>query len=294
MVTDSTMEARPAVVREAKQAGEVRARWAWAEPCVWTERMLTALEEGVKGGVWFSLIDKVSAPRVLRWAFEQVKKNGGAAGVDHETTAMYAERSEQHTEYLTRTLKEGSYQPAAVRRVMIPKPGSKEKRPLGIPTVRDRVVEKALQATIEPIFEREFAEHSYGFRPGRGCKDALRRVDQLLKAGYLWVVDADLQKYFDTIPHEPLMRLIEEKIADGRVLKLISKYLEQGVLEDMRYWQPETGTPQGAVISPLLSNIYLNPLDHLLAASGIEMVRYADDCAPRAQMARMDQACATA
>jgi RNA-directed DNA polymerase len=277
LVTNRNEEAKPAAVSETKQAGEVRARWAWTEPCVWTERMLTALEAGVKGGVWFSLIDKVSAPRVLRWAFAEVEKNGGAAGVDHQTIAMYGERMEQQTEYLARTLKEGSYQPASVRRVMIPKPGSNEKRPLGIPTVRDRVVQKALLATIEPIFEREFAEQSYGFRPERGCKDALRRVDQLLKAGYTWVVDADLQKYFDTIPHEPLMRLVEEKIADGRVLKLIGKYLEQGVLENMREWQPETGTPQGAVISPLLSNIYLNPLDHLMAASDIEMVRYADD-----------------
>lgn len=276
-MTDRLEEARPAAVSETKQAGEVRARWAWTEPCVWTERMLTALEEGVKGGVWFSLIDKVSAPRVLQWAFGEVEKNGGAAGVDHQTIAMYGERMEQQTEYLARTLKEGSYQPAAVRRVMIPKPGSNEKRPLGIPTVRDRVVQKALLGTIEPIFEREFAEQSYGFRPGRGCKDALRRVDQLLKADYTWVVDADLRKYFDTIPHEPLMRLVEEKIADGRVLRLIGKYLEQGVLENMREWQPETGTPQGAVISPLLSNIYLNPLDRLLATSGIEMVRYADD-----------------
>jgi len=239
--------------------------------------MLTALEAGVKGGVWFSLIDKVSAPRVLRWAFAAVQKNGGAAGVDHQTIAMYEQRLEQHTEYLARTLPEGSYQPAAVRRVMIPKPGSKEKRPLGIPTVRDRVVQKALLATLEPIFEREFADQSYGFRPGRGCKAALRRVDQLLGSGYTWVVDADLQKYFDTLLHEVLMRLVKERIADGRVLKLIEKYLRQGVLENMREWQPETGTPQGAVISPLLSNIYLNPLDHLLAASGIEMVRYADD-----------------
>jgi len=239
--------------------------------------MLTALETGVKGGVWFSLIDKVSAPRVLRWSFEQVKKNGGAAGVDHQTLAMYEEQGELHTEYLARTVRDGSYQPAAVRRVMIPKPESKERRPLGIPTVRDRVVQKALLATIEPIFEREFAEHSYGFRPGRGCKDALRRVDQLLAAGHTWVVDADLQKYFDTIPHEQLMRLIETKLADGRVLELLGKYLKQGVLEHLREWKPEAGTPQGAVISPLLSNIYLNPLDHLLASSGIEMVRYADD-----------------
>lgn len=276
-MTDRQEEARPAAVPEAKQAGEVRARWAWVEPCVWTERMLTALETGVKGGKWFSLIDKVSAPRVLRWAFTKVKANGGAAGVDHQTIAMYEQRLEQQTEYLARTLKEGGYQPAATRREWIPKPGSKEKRPLGIPTVRDRVVEKALQATIEPIFERDFAEQSYGFRPGRGCKDALRRVDQLLKEGQTWVVDADLKSYFDTIPHERLLKLVEEKVADGRVLELLRKYLEQRVLEEMREWQPEAGTPQGAVISPLLSNIYLDPLDQLMAASGIEMVRYADD-----------------
>jgi len=239
--------------------------------------MLTALEVGVKGGKWFSLIDKVSAPRMLLRAFEQVKKNGGAAGADHQTIAMYEQRLEQHTEYLARTLKEGSYQPLVVRREWIPKAGSKEKRPLGIPTVRDRVVEKALQATMEPIFERDFAEQSYGFRPGRGCKDALRRVDQLLKQGQRWVVDADLKSYFDTIPHEQLLSRIEEKIADGRVLELICKYLKQGVLEEMRQWQPEAGTPQGAVISPLLSNIYLDPLDQLMAVSAFEMVRYADD-----------------
>jgi len=239
--------------------------------------MLTALETGVKGGKWFSLIDKVSSARVLRWAFTRVQANGGAAGADHQTIAMYEQQLEQQTEYLARTLKEGSYQPAAIRREWIPKPGSREKRPLGIPTVRDRVVEKALQATIEPIFERDFAEQSYGFRPGRGCKDALRRVDQLLKEGQTWVVDADLKSYFDSIPHQRLLKLVEEKVADGRVLELLRKYLEQRVLEEMCEWQPEAGTPQGAVISPLLSNIYLDPLDQLIAASGVEMVRYADD-----------------
>lgn len=276
-MTNRQQGTAPARVPAAKQAGEVRARWAWAEPCVWTERMLTALEQGVKGGKWFSLIDKLSSPSMLRRAFERVKANGGAAGVDHQTIEMYEQRLEQQTEYLARTVRDGSYQPAAVRREWIPKPGSREKRPLGIPTVRDRVAEKALQATIEPIFERDFAEQSYGFRPGRGCKDALRRVHHLLKEGQTWVVDADLKSYFDTIPHEQLLKRIEEKVADGRVLELIRKYLEQGVLENMREWQPEAGTPQGAVISPLLSNIYLDPLDHLTAARGIEMVRYADD-----------------
>jgi RNA-directed DNA polymerase len=239
--------------------------------------MLTALEEGVRGGKWFSLIDKAGSQRMLLRAFERVKANGGAAGMDHETIEMYEQRLEHHTEYLARTLKEGSYQPAAVRREWIPKPGSREKRPLGIPTVRDRVVQKAILATIEPIFERDFAEQSYGFRPNRGCKDALRRVDHLLKKGNTWVVDADFQSYFDTIPREPLLKRIEEKVADSRVLGMIRKYLEQGVLENMREWQPEAGTPQGAVISPLLSNIYLDRLDHLMAANGIEMVRYADD-----------------
>lgn len=294
MSNDRLEEDKPAVVPEAKQAGDERARRAWAEPCIWTERMLTALEDGVKGGKWFSLIDKVSAPRVLRWAFTRVKANGGAAGVDHQTIAMYEQQEEQQTEYLARTLKEGSYQPAAIRRKWIAKPGSREKRPLGIPTVRDRVVEKALLGTLEPIFERDFAEQSYGFRPGRGCKDALRRVDQLLKEGYEWVVDVDFKSYFDTIPHEPLLKRVEEKVADGRVLELIRKYLRQGVLEELREWQPEAGTPQGAVISPLLSNIYLDPLDQLMKTRGREMVRYADDRAPRARRTEMVQACATA
>ena len=248
-----------------------------AEPVVWTARMLTALARGVKGGKWFSLIDKVAAPKVLDWAYEQVAAKDGAAGVDRQSIAMYGARQADETERLERQLREGTYQPAAIKRVWIPKPGSKEKRPLGIPTVRDRVVQKALQAALEPIFEREFAEQSYGFRPGRGCRDALRRVEQLLRAGYHWVVDADLQSYFDTIPHEPLRARVEEKIADGRVLELLRAYLKQGVLDELREWEPETGTPQGAVISPLLANIYLNPLDHLLAGAGIELVRYADD-----------------
>jgi len=164
-----------------------------------------------------------------------------------------------------------------VRRVWIDKPGSREKRPLGIPAVRDRVVQTALGAALAPIFERDYAAQSYGFRPGRGCKDALRRVDHLLKAGQTWVVDADLKSYFDTIPHENLMARVRAKVADSAVLALVERFLTQGVLEEMREWTPESGTPQGGVVSPLLSNIYLDPLDHAMAAAGIEMVRYADD-----------------
>jgi RNA-directed DNA polymerase len=139
------------------------------------------------------------------------------------------------------------------------------------------VVQAAVVNVIEPIFERDFAEHSYGFRPGRGCKDALRRVDQLLRAGYVHVVDADLKSYFDSIPHDRLMARLGTKIADGPVLKLIASFLHAEILEEATQWTPQSGAPQGAVLSPLMSNIYLDPLDHLVAASGLEMVRYADD-----------------
>lgn len=199
----------------AKQVGAVRARWAWTEPTVWTDRMLTALVRGVKGGVWFSLIDKVYSMSNLRTAFAKVKANGGSAGCDHQTIAMYETHLETNLEDLSDQLRCDAYQPRRIRRVHIPKPGGREYRPLGIPTVRDRIVQTALRSVMEPIYERDFAEHSYGFRPGRGCKDALRRVDSLLKTGYTHVVDVDLESYFETIPHEPLMGRVREKIADG-------------------------------------------------------------------------------
>src|SRR6266571_6739400 len=231
------MEAKPTPVLKAKQVGEVQARWAWTEPAVWTERMLTALEVGVKGGIWFSLIDKVYKARNLRAAFAKVKANQGAAGVDHQTIEMFEAILETNLTRVSQQLADGSYRPQAVRRQWIAKPGSSEKRPLGIPTVRNRVVETALCNVLEPIFERDFAEHSYGFRPRRGCKDALRRVDHLLKAGNTWIVDADLKSYFDTIPKARLMARVEEHIADGRVLALIRSYLDQGVMDDLRYYE---------------------------------------------------------
>jgi RNA-directed DNA polymerase len=271
-------EPQPAPVpATAMQAGSAPERWLWTEPAVWTERMLTALEQGVKGGMWFSLIDKVYSPRNLRSAAQRVIANQGAAGVDHVTVEKFGDRLEAQLAVLHETLRDDGYVPQAIRRHVIPKPGSPQGRPLGIPTVRDRVVQTALRQVLEPIFERDFAEHSYGFRPQRGCKDALRRVDALLKAGYGYVVDADLCSYFDTIPHDRLMEQVGRKVADGRVLALVEAFLKQGVLDGLQQWTPDTGTPQGAVISPLLSNIYLNPLDHHLAAQGLAMVRYADD-----------------
>jgi RNA-directed DNA polymerase len=271
-------EQPPSLVTErSKPDGEVRLRWSWTERAVWTERMLTALELGVKGGCWFALMDKVYAEGNLIAAYNRVVRKRGAAGVDHVTVKDFGSRLNDELLRLARQLREGTYRPQAVRRVQIPKSGTNETRPLGIPTVRDRVAQAAIVNVIEPIFEREFAEHSYGFRPGRGSKDALRRVDRLLKDGSVYVVDADLKSYFDTIPHDRLMARLKERIADGSVLTLIESFLKAGVLDGLTAWTPEAGAPQGAVLSPLLSNIYLNPLDHQMAQAGFAMVRYADD-----------------
>jgi RNA-directed DNA polymerase len=278
----TTQETLALVPARAMQAGkepiarERRVRWGWAEASVWTDRMLAALENGVKGGVWFSLIDKVYSRGNLRSAWSEVAANQGAAGVDEITIAHYEREVETNLSRLSEQLKLGKYQPKAIRRSYIPKADG-SKRPLGIPTVQDRIVQAAIVHVIEPIFEKQFAAHSYGFRPGRGCRDALRRVQHLLQNGYRYVVDADLKSYFDTIPHEKLMALVQERVADSRVLKLIEAFLEAKIMEGLSEWTPTAGAPQGAVLSPLLSNIYLDPLDHQMAAKGLEMVRYADD-----------------
>jgi RNA-directed DNA polymerase len=281
-VKDQNDETKPTpVVATPQQAGEARDRdpWWWVERCVWTERMLTRLTTSEPANrVWFRLWDKTYAPANLQSALQKVWRNGGSAGADEQTVAHFARHAEQELQKLHEQLRAGTYRPQPVRRAWIPKPGSNEKRPLGIPAVRDRIVQGALRHVLEPIFETEFAESSYGFRPGRGAKDALRRVDTLLKAGHDWVVDADLKSYFDTIPHDRLLALVAERVADGRVLALVESFLRAGVLEESKGWQPtERGTPQGGVISPLLANLYLNPLDHQMERAGWAMVRYADD-----------------
>jgi RNA-directed DNA polymerase len=258
--------------------GEIRGRWPWVERAVWTERMLEALERGPKNGVWHSLIDKVWAPRTLQAAWEQVAANAGAAGVDRVSVRMFGQNWEAELAALSRQLREGRFRPLPVRRVHIPKPGSSERRPLGIPAVRDRVVQTALRMVLEPIFERDFARESFGFRPGRGCPQALDRVEQLLAEGHSHIVDADLKSYFDTIPHEALLERIRAKVVDGRILAWVELFLEQGVMEEMQGWQPtERGTPQGSPLSPLLANLYLDALDWKLHFEGWELVRYADD-----------------
>jgi RNA-directed DNA polymerase len=239
--------------------------------------LATLLEDQVKGGKWHTLIDKVFSELNLFCSARHVLGKKGAAGVDRQTVDDFAEHEREELHRLHEQLREDSYCPALVRRAWIPKPGSSEKRPLGIPTVRDRVVQTALVHVIEPILDHTFHERSFGFRHGRGCHDALRCVEELLSAGYVYVVDADLKGYFDTIPKDRLLDIVEQKISDRRVLGLVKQYLDQGILEELRTWTPEAGVPQGAVLSPVLANAYLNPLDHHMAQLGFQMVRYADD-----------------
>ena len=261
----------------ATPAGQPPSVKEWANRAVWTERMLSALAAGVRGGRWHTLIDKVYQPMNLLLASISVLGNAGAAGVDQQTVAQFQAQHLEELRRLAADLRAETYRPQAVRRVWIPKPGSTDKRPLGIPTVRDRVVQTALLHVLEPIFDVTFAEHSYGFRHGRGCQHALERIEALLAQGYVVVVDADLKSYFDTIPKDRLLERVREKVSDSRVLRLLAMFLDQGVLDGLHEWTPETGTPQGAVISPLLANLYLNPLDHQVAEAGFAMVRYADD-----------------
>lgn len=261
----------------ARQDAESEDRdWSWVEASIWTERMLAALENGVQGGKWFSLIDKVIRSSTLARAWKRVQANAGAGGVDGQSVKRFASRAESHLAELEQSLRSGSYQPQAVKRVEIPK-GMGKVRPLGIPTVKDRIVQTALKWVMEPIFEREFCESSYGFRPKRRSKDALREVDKLIECGYTHVVDADLESYFDSIPHESLLARVGERISDTRVLGLVAKFLQQDVMHGMSRWRPMSGTPQGGVISPLLANVYLHPLDGLMRSRGYRMVRYADD-----------------
>lgn len=272
-------------------SGDDLVHWAWTEPTVWKPTMLATLEHNeVRGGKWHSLIDKVYSTANMDSAFRKVAANRGAAGVDHVTTEDFSAQLVRNLDKLHHQLRSGEYRPQAIRRVAIPKPGTNETRPLGIPTVRDRVVQGALRHVLEPILERQFAEHSYGFRPDRGCKDALRRVDRLVKSGLKYTVDVDLKSYFDTIPHDRLVRELRRYVADNRVIELVEKFLQAEVFDGLAHWTPAAGAPQGAIISPLLSNLYLNDLDHLMADAGYEMTRYADDlviqCASRADAER--------
>ena len=239
-------EGKPPTVSETDKQGE-EDLWKRhkGERWIWSEKMLEALDKGVKGNKWFSLIDKIFKATTLELAWAKVHSNAGACGVDGITVKRFAKDSHTRLLAVKEQIERNAYQPQSIKRVWIPKPGSPEKRPLGIPTVRDRVVQTALRMVIEPIFEREFSPASYGFRPGRGCKDALRQVDTLLKSGHSHVVDIDIKGYFDAIPHDRLMKLVGERIADRRVLGMIEGFLKAGVMEGMEVdAEREEGTPQ--------------------------------------------------
>jgi len=232
---------------------------------------------------FYSLYDKTYRMDILEEAYR--KANGGTSGVDGETFAEIETKGT--TEYLAelqKELREERYKPKPVRRVYIPKANGK-KRPLGIPTIRDRVVQTAFLMVLEPIFEADFSETSYGFRPKRSAHDAIREIYKYLNWGCEEIYDVDIEKYFDTVEHWKLMKLLSRRISDGKILHVIKQWLDCGYVEDDQHRQSKRGTPQGGVISPLLSNIYLNPLDKAFERNGIKniskgsihIVRYADD-----------------
>jgi len=226
---------------------------------------------------WYSLYDKVYVPRNLECAWKQVQSNRGAAGCDGQTVEQFARHAEENLARLHEQLRAKTYRPQRVRRVEIPKAGG-GKRALGIPTVRDRIVQQAVLQVLSPIFEKQFSPLSHGFRPGLGCETALAVVDQALRYGYEYVVDADISKFFDTVDHELLLELMNQQIADGTVLQLVRAFLKSGVLVAGEVEEPtEVGTPQGGPLSPLLANIYLHPFDVAMQAAGMGVVRYADD-----------------
>src|SRR5947207_1322261 len=225
-----------------------------------------------------SLIDKVYKRKNLEMAWERVKANRGSGGVDGQTLEDFAEQLDKNLDRLQSELKEGVYQPQPVRQVQIPKMGKPgEFRGLGIPTIYDRVCQQALLNRLQPIFEPIFDEANYGYRRGRSTKDAMRKVWKEIQSGREWIVDADLKDFFGSVDHEKLLTLVAQRIADGRVLRLIRTMLKAGSYGKGRLFPSERGTPQGSVVSPLLSNILLTPFDREMRLRGYQLTRYADD-----------------
>lgn len=226
---------------------------------------------------WYSLIDKIYRKENLELAFKRVKKNNGAPGIDGETVTDFAQNLTLNTEFLHGKLKTNTYEPSPVRRVEIEKPDGGT-RQLGVPTVKDRVVQQAIVNILEPIFDPTFHPSSYGYRPKRSQHEAVAKAERFMnKYGLTEVVDMDLSKCFDTLDHEIIMDAVSERISDGKVLTLIRKFLKSGVMRSGSVERTEIGSCQGGVISPLLSNIYLDRFDQKMMRKGIRIVRYADD-----------------
>ncbi|ACB84289.1 group II intron reverse transcriptase/maturase [Natranaerobius thermophilus] len=226
---------------------------------------------------WYSLIDKIYSKKNLEDAYRRVRANKGKPGIDQVTVEAYGSNLEENLETLHHDLKIGAYKPQPVRRVKIPKPDGST-RPLGIPTVKDRVVQQATLNILQPIFDPDFHPSSYGYRPNRSCHKAIAKSEQFInKYNLRHVVDMDLSKCFDKLNHELIIEEVAKKVSDGSVLKLIKKFLKSGVMEDGAIEDTEIGSPQGGVISPLLTNIYLDRFDKEMKSRNIRIVRYADD-----------------
>lgn len=226
---------------------------------------------------WYSLKDKVYNKGNLYEAFKAVRSNKGAPGVDGETIENFEARLDENIEKIHHELKTDTFCPKEVKRVYIDKPDG-GKRPLGIPTVRDRVVQQALLNVLQPIFEPEFHPSSYGYRPGRSCQMAVAKAERFMnRYGLEYVVDMDLSKCFDTLDHELILKAVNRKVSDGRILKLTKLFLKSGMMDCGAFYETKEGSPQGGVISPLLANIYLDYFDKKMMANNIRIVRYADD-----------------
>ena len=223
------------------------------------------------------LIDEVLSKDNLNQAYLQVTRNKGASGVDDMTCEEVKDYLKVHGNELISQIKSREYKPLPVRRVEIPKPNGGVRK-LGIPTVIDRIIQQALVQKLTPIFEPTFSEYSYGFRPNRRCQNAIDRALELLNQGYEWIIDLDLEKFFDNVPQDKLIRLVDNMVNDSDITALIHKYLKAGVLINGEFEETTVGTPQGGNLSPLLSNIYLNELDKELERRGLHFARYADDC----------------
>jgi group II intron reverse transcriptase/maturase len=227
-------------------------------------------------GYAIGLLERILDRDNMNRAYKRVKSNKGKHGIDGMTVDELPRFLKENASQIKQAIMDGMYSPKPVRRVEIPKPDGGV-RLLGIPTVLDRVIQQAIAQILTPIYEREFSENSYGFRPKRDAHQAIGKCKEYIEAGYNWTVDIDLAKYFDTVNHDKLMRIISETIKDGRVLSLIRKYLQSGVMINGVVIETEEGTPQGGNISPLLSNIMLNELDKELTKRGLKFCRYADD-----------------
>ena len=225
---------------------------------------------------YHSLRDKVFSLKNLYAAFKHVKKNKGKAGLDRVSIKQFESDLEKNILNIHKELKTAIYNPSPVLRVYIPK-GKHDKRPLGIPIVKDRVIQQAFRQIIEPIFEKDFSDNSFGFRLKRCCHDAIKRLEQYKQEGYRYILDADIKAFYDTIPHKLIMDRLREKIADGWVLNSIENMLKAGVMEDGIVQETNQGTPQGGVISPLLANLVGDIIDKELEKVGYKFVRYADD-----------------